>query len=34
VYPESPHAFNLFPTKMAKVANEKIYQWISGFFEK
>lgn len=28
VYPESPHAFNIFPTKMAKVANESIHQWI------
>lgn len=30
VYPESPHAFNLFPTKMAMAANKKVFQWISG----
>lgn len=29
-YPESPHAFNFFPTKMAEVANKKIYDWIIG----
>lgn len=34
MYPESPHAFNLFPTKMAKVAYERIYQWITGLCEK
>jgi acetyl esterase/lipase len=30
VYPECPHALNLFPTKIAKVANERMYQWING----
>ena len=34
VYPESPHAFNLFPTKMAMAANKKVFQWISGLCEK
>ena len=34
VYPESPHAFNLFPTKMSKVAKERMYQWIGGLCEK
>lgn len=29
VYPECPHAFNLFPTKIAKVANERMYKWIN-----
>jgi len=28
VYPESPHAFNSFSTKMAIAANEKVNQWI------
>src|SRR5450432_1904333 len=28
VYPECSHAFNLFPTKMAATANQKIFQWI------
>ncbi len=28
VYPEAPHGFNLFPTKMGKRANERMYQWI------
>ncbi len=34
VYPESPHAFNFFPTKMAMAANKKMFQWISGLCEK
>lgn len=33
-YPESSHAFNFFPTKMAAAANEKMYQWITGLCEK
>src|SRR6266542_3428808 len=33
-YPESPHAFNRFPTKMAMVANLKINQWIIALCEK
>lgn len=33
-YPESPHAFNLFPTKMAKAAYKEIYEWINGLCEK
>ncbi|MCG2792185.1 MAG: alpha/beta hydrolase [Weeksellaceae bacterium] len=28
LYPESPHAFNYFPTKMAAAANDKTFQWI------
>ena len=27
-YPESPHGFNFFPTKMAAAANKKICDWI------
>jgi acetyl esterase/lipase len=27
-YPESPHGFNFFPTKMAAAANKKISDWI------
>jgi len=34
VYPESPHAFNRFPTKMAMVANEKIFKWIIALCKK
>lgn len=29
VYPESPHGVDIFPTKMAALAREKMYQWIS-----
>jgi len=28
VYPESPHGLNILPTKMAKIANELMCQWI------
>jgi acetyl esterase/lipase len=28
VYPASPHLFNIFPTKMAKAANERMFNWI------
>jgi acetyl esterase/lipase len=28
VYPESAHGFDAFPTKLAKVAREKMHQWI------
>ncbi len=34
VYPECPHAFNTFPTKMANAANEKIFQWINSLCKK
>jgi len=34
VYPESSHAFNLFPTQMARAANEKMFQWIIALCEK
>jgi acetyl esterase len=30
VYPECSHAFNFFPTKMAELANARMYTWISG----
>jgi acetyl esterase len=29
VYPESGHGVDLFPTKMAKIAKGKMYQWIN-----
>ncbi|MEP6952144.1 MAG: hypothetical protein ABI863_22830 [Ginsengibacter sp.] len=29
VYPECPHAFNVFLTKIAKVVNEQMYKWIN-----
>jgi acetyl esterase len=29
VYPECPHGLNILPTKMAKVANARVYQWIN-----
>jgi acetyl esterase len=29
VYPECSHAFNFFPTKMAELANARMYTWIS-----
>ncbi|MGG9963089.1 alpha/beta hydrolase [Ferruginibacter sp. SUN106] len=34
VYPESSHAFNFFPSRMAKAANEKMFQWIIALCEK
>jgi acetyl esterase/lipase len=34
VYPESSHAFNFFPTQMARAANEKMFQWIIDLCEK
>jgi len=30
VYPECSHAFNFFPTKMAELANARMYTWISA----
>jgi len=30
VYPECPHAFNIFPTKIAAVANKRMADWING----
>jgi len=30
VYPDSPHAFNVFPTAMADAANGDIEAWIRG----
>jgi acetyl esterase/lipase len=29
VYPECPHGFNFFPTRLATLANKKMYEWIS-----
>ena len=29
VYPECPHAFNVFPTKIAAVANQRMMKWIN-----
>ena len=34
VYPESPHGFNGFATKMAMAANQKMFQWISVSCDK
>ena len=34
VYPESSHAFNFFPSQMARAANEKMFQWIIALCEK
>jgi len=34
VYPESSHAFNFFPTQMARAANEKMFQWVIALCEK
>ncbi|HWB26867.1 MAG TPA: alpha/beta hydrolase [Chitinophagaceae bacterium] len=28
VYPECPHGLNIFPTKLAKLANEKMFAWM------
>ena len=28
VYPACPHAFNFFPSKMSKAANERMFNWI------
>jgi acetyl esterase/lipase len=30
VYPESPHGVDIFPTQMAKMARQKMYEWIKG----
>lgn len=34
VYPESPHGFNFFPTKMGMAATEKMFQWIIALCDK
>ena len=34
IYPESSHAFNFFPSQMAKAANEKMFQWIIALCKK
>ncbi len=33
VYPESSHAFNFFPSQMARAANEKMFKWIIALCE-
>jgi acetyl esterase/lipase len=33
VYPDSPHAFDVFPTQMAEVAREKTLTWLSARFD-
>lgn len=30
VYPECPHGFNIFPTKLAKAVNERMFNWVNG----
>lgn len=32
-YPESPHAFNYFGTKLAKAANQRMYDWINSLLQ-
>lgn len=34
VYPECPHGFNVFPSQMARVANERIFEWIAELCEE
>jgi acetyl esterase len=33
VYPECPHAFNLFPTQIAKIGNQRVNDWINGLLK-
>jgi acetyl esterase len=33
VYPECPHAFNFFPTQIAKLANQRVNDWLNGLLE-
>lgn len=30
VYPQCPHGFNVFPTKLAKLANARMFDWMKG----
>jgi len=30
VYPECPHGFNIFPTKLAKLVNAKMFDWVTA----
>jgi acetyl esterase len=32
-YPECPHGFNVFPTKIAKIANERMLSWMNGILD-
>ncbi len=34
VYPEGVHGFNLFPSQMAKVANDRVFEWMKGLMGK
>ena len=33
VYPECPHAFNIFPTQIAKLANQRVIDWINALLK-
>jgi acetyl esterase len=33
VYPECPHAFNVLPTQIAKLANQRVNDWINGLLK-
>lgn len=33
VYPECPHAFNFFPTQIAKLANQRVNDWVNGLLK-
>ena len=33
VYPECPHSFNRFPTQMAAIANNTVYEWIDNLLK-
>jgi acetyl esterase len=33
VYPECPHAFNLFPSQIAKLGNQRVNDWINGLLK-
>ena len=32
-YPECPHGFNVFPTRIAKIANERMLNWMNGILD-
>jgi acetyl esterase/lipase len=33
VYPECPHGFNLFPSQIAKLGNQRVNDWINGLLK-
>jgi len=33
IYPECPHGLNIFPTKIARLSNELMFQWISDHIQ-